>query len=157
MARVYLETSLISACVSTKTDLASLYQRKSSLEWLEVQGPLHQLYISAEVTDELDSPSYPRRHEAMDLCARFGLLAVNDDVVGLAKVLVRERVMPGPVAGDAVHVAAACVHRMNYLLSWNVRHLANRNKVAHLQVVCLRLGYMPPLILTPELLWERSP
>lgn len=55
--------------------------------------------------------------------------------------------------GDALHVAAATVHRVEYMLSWNVRHLANLNKVKHLAEVCRRAGYVPPIIVTPDLLW----
>jgi hypothetical protein len=62
--------------------------------------------------------------------------------------------MPGPVAGDAVHVATATFHGVDFLLTWNVRHLANPNKTAHLQAVCLRVGLAPPGIVTPDLLWE---
>lgn len=65
--------------------------------------------------------------------------------------------MPSPVAGDALHVAASCIHRIDYLLSWNVRHLANPNKVSHLQTICVRTGHIPPKIVTPELLWEPVP
>jgi len=39
-------------------------------------------------------------------------------------------------------------------MSWNVRHLANPNKTAHLRAVCRRLGLVPPQIVTPDLLWE---
>lgn len=62
--------------------------------------------------------------------------------------------MPGPVAGDAVHVAIATVNSLDYLLSWNVRHLANPNKVEHLRQVCHQFGLTPPIILTPEMIWE---
>ena len=62
--------------------------------------------------------------------------------------------MPGPVFGDAVHVAVCCVQQVHYLLSWNVRHLANPNKLAHLQTICVRTGHTPPWIITPDLLWE---
>ncbi len=62
--------------------------------------------------------------------------------------------MPGPESsGDSLHVAAATVHSMQYLLTWNVKHLANVNKVRHLQEVCRRVGYLPPAIVTPDLLW----
>lgn len=62
--------------------------------------------------------------------------------------------MPKPVAGDAIHVAVAAVHGIEYVLSWNVRHLANPNKLRHLQSICLRSGLVAPQIITPELLWE---
>ena len=62
--------------------------------------------------------------------------------------------MPSPAEeGDALHVAAAAVHAVEYMLSWNVKHLANLNKVKHLREVCRRAGYVPPTIVTPDLLW----
>ena len=56
------------------------------------------------------------------------VLALDDDIRGLARIFVREKVMPGPLAGDAIHLAPACLHEVEYLLSWNVRHLANPNQ-----------------------------
>jgi len=82
------------------------------------------------------------------------LLSVSAEAQGLARVLVRERVMPGPVAGDALHVAIATVHGMDYVVSWNVRHLANPNKTQHLRAICLRVGMVAPSVVTPESLWE---
>ncbi len=51
-------------------------------------------------------------------------------------------------------MATAMVHRMDYVLTWNVRHLANPNKRTHFAVICLRLGLVPPLIVTPDMLQE---
>jgi hypothetical protein len=64
--------------------------------------------------------------------------------------------MPSPIAGDTIQVAVSCVHELDYLLSWNVRRLANPNKVEHLRTICIRAGLLPPRIITPELLWEDS-
>lgn len=156
MARVYLETSFVSACVSTRSDAASVYRRQASLDWMATQRSLHETFVSAEVWHELDHPAYPQRSAALKLLDDIPFVLLNSEVVGLATIFVKERVMPGPAAGDAMHVAAACVHRIDYLLSWNVRHLANPNKLTHLQAICVRTGYMPPRIVTPDLLWEKS-
>ncbi len=61
--------------------------------------------------------------------------------------------MPGPIAGDAVHVAAATIHAARILLSWSDCPLTNPNKTDHLQRACLLAGFVPR-ILTPEFLWE---
>lgn len=112
------------------------------------------MFVSPEVVTELSNPTYPHRKLALEMTVEADLLSLTPEVRGLAKILVGEKVMPGPAAsGDAVHVAAAVVHRLEYLLSWNVRHLANMNKLEHLRVVCQRLGYIPPLITTPDVLW----
>jgi hypothetical protein len=88
------------------------------------------------------------------LIAEVPALDINDDAVGVAEIFVHEKVMPGPVAGDAIHIAVATVHGMDYVLSWNVRHLANPNKVEHLRIVSRRLGLVPPAIVTPDMLWS---
>lgn len=155
MAQVYLETSFISACVTDREDAASLYRRETSLEWWEKFRSHHDLYASVEVFRELQAPGFGRREQALALIADVPVLDATPEAVGLAEAPVREQVMPGPAeGGDALHVAIAVTHASDYMLSWNVRHLANPNKVAHLQRVCLRFALVPPRIVTPDLLWE---
>lgn len=155
MARVYLETSFFSACVSDRADPKSIYRRDESRRWWVKQRRLHSLFVSAEVFRELSAPTYPHSREALALTAATEPVDLDDEVRGLAKILVHEKAMPGPEGlGDAVHVAAATVHRMDAVLSWNVKHLANRKKVAHLREVCRRVGFVAPEILTPDVFWE---
>jgi hypothetical protein len=156
MARVYLETSFVSACVTTRTDPGSLYRREASTQWLSAQSRLHELFVSDEVFLELSDPDYPQKDAGLTLIAELPRLGMGEQVRGLAELFVRHKLMPAPAAGDALHVAVATVHAMEYLLTWNVRHLANPNKLAHLRTICLRLGLVPPSIITPDLLWERN-
>lgn len=157
MARVYLETSFVSACVTTREDAASRYRRQASNEWWASESSKHDLLISAEVLKELADPRHLGSAASVRMVSELPLLAIDESVVGFAEALVQHKVMPTPVAGDAIHVAACCVWQVDYLLSWNVRHLANTNKVAHLRAVCLRAGLVPPTIVTPDLLWGDKP
>lgn len=153
MAKVYLETSFISACVSTRQDAASVYRRDVSNHWFEREQRNYELVVSQEVHIELSHPRYPNRDAATTLIADVPVLSASEDVEGLARVLVNAKVMPGPAeAGDAIHVAFATVFECDYLLSWNVQHLANVNKARHLRAVCRRVGLVPPEIITPDLL-----
>ena len=87
------------------------------------------------------------------MLAGVPVLELTPEVLGVAAILVRERIMPIPaVEGDALHLAAAVVHRIDYLMRWNQKHLANPNKRTHLTVVCARLGYLAPEIVTPDLM-----
>lgn len=118
---------------------------------------MHELLISAEVLRELSDPRFSDSADALAWVSGVPLLALTEDVLGLAALLVRERVLPAPVlGGDAVHVAVATVHAIPFVLSWNVRHLANANKQVHLRTICVRAGFLPPLILTPDQLWETA-
>ncbi|MCK6483433.1 MAG: hypothetical protein L6R00_04770 [Phycisphaerae bacterium] len=62
--------------------------------------------------------------------------------------------MPDDLPGDATHLAVACVQEVDFLLTWNIRHLANPNKLDHLTIINRRLGLLTPQIVTPEMLWE---
>src|SRR5262245_8532721 len=125
MATVYLETSFFSACVTTRQDVDSQSWRGRSLSWLKTQAPRHELFISAEVVAELSAPTYPNRDAALAFAAGIPLLSITAEVMALGQLLIDQKVMPGPLKGDAIHVAVAAYHHMEYLLSWNVKHLAN--------------------------------
>ncbi len=156
MASVYLETSFISACVTDRRDATSVHRCGVSRAWWTTQAAQYTRFISLEVLNELDHPKFPRRRQALDLVQGLAVLPITEEVQGLAELLVREKVMPGPISGDTIHVALAAVHAVDYLLTWNVRHLANPSKMTHLRIICLRAGLLPPAIVTPELLWEES-
>ena len=155
MASVYLETSFFGACVSTRTSPRSAGWRASSLEWWKSQRHRHDLFVSLEVVAELSAQDFTNREAALQMLRGLPMLDLTREVEDLAQFLVHERVMPGPsISGDAMHVAVAVVHGMDFMLTWNVQHLANPNKRTHLAVICMRLGVAPPTIVTPDMLWE---
>jgi predicted nucleic acid-binding protein len=154
MATVYLDASLISAIVTDRSDPSSVARRELAREWWDSQRASHELFISQEVIRELSDPTYRHKDAALALVADLSLLTIDQEVGGVAEILVKEHLMPAPAVGDAIHVALCAVHDIEYLLSFNVRHLANPNKTAHLAVVCRRLGLVPPRIVTPDFLWE---
>ncbi len=149
MASVYLETSFFSACVTDRTDSRSTDERNDSLMWWTTERPKHDSVTSGEVVAELRAPGYRGQDAALALVNELVFLELTPEVRGFATVLVREKVMPGPEAGDALHVAFASVHGIEYLLTWNIKHLANVNKTRHLQRICMRHGMLPPQIVTP--------
>jgi hypothetical protein len=74
MASVYLETSLISACVTTRKDPASIYRRGTSRELWKTQAWRHSLFVSAEVLEELSQPTFPSSDAALDWIKDVSLL-----------------------------------------------------------------------------------
>jgi len=149
-----LETSFVSACVTGRKDAGSVYRREKSLEWWAFQSQRHDMWVSGEVITELSQPGFRQCEEALKFIQGLPVLQIDPRVLKLAGILIDERVMPQPVTGDATHVAVSAVAGIEYVLSWNVQHLANPNKVIHLGKICAREGYVAPRILTPESLWE---
>jgi len=82
----------------------------------------------------------------------LSLLPAPPEVASFAEMLVAERVMPGPAnEGDAFHLAVSIVHHLDYLLTWNQRHLANPNTRTHLTIIAARAHLRVPEVVTPDL------
>jgi hypothetical protein len=155
VASVYLETSFFSLCATNRSGEIDLGRRATSREWWRKQRDAFQLFVSEEVVRELSSPDFPAevRTPALAMLRGLFMLDLTPEVTAMSELLVRERVMPGPaVAGDALHMAVSAVHGMDYVLTWNQKHLANPNKRVHLSVICARIGLNAPQIVTPDML-----
>lgn len=154
---VYIETTIPSAYTTTRRDAHSLARREDTRLWWGQQRANYDCFVSQEVIDELSAGDFAGCEEAIDLIADLPLLAISDDVRSVCDVYVREKLMPGPAGhGDSLHLALASYHEVDFLLTWNIRHLANPNKHEHLVVVNRRLALLTPIIVTPEMLWEQE-
>jgi len=153
--KVYLETSFFNECCTIRTGDIDRGRRATSLAWWNTQAPKFDLFISAEVVRELSNEDFPQaaRDPALAMLRGLAIVPYSAEVASLADLLVRERVMPGPAtAGDAIHLASAIIHQMDFLLTWNQKHVANPNKRVHLSVICARVGITAPQMVTPDLL-----
>jgi predicted nucleic acid-binding protein len=119
----------------------------------------YDLYISDETLRELQEVGYAesKRQSCLALVDGLPRLAVTPDVVELADYFVRHGAMPVNDLGDAFHLAFATWYRLQYLLTWNCKHLANANKFEHIQILASRRRLVAPLIVTPEQLLETNP
>ena len=81
-------------------------------------------------------------------------LEVSEEVDGLAESLVIGIPIPAKAALDAYHISAAAVHGVEYLLTWNCRHIANAALRHRIERICRDMGYEPPVICTPQELME---
>jgi len=154
MARtVYVETTVPSAFVTIRDDPTSLHRRTATREWWKQQIGFYEIFISRAVVDELSRGDWPGKEEALKLVLATRALEIDDEVFAVARKYIEEHLVPSDVSGDALHLAVACVHEVDFLLTWNIRHLANPNKLNHLTVINRRLGLLTPQIVTPEMLW----
>jgi len=96
----------------------------------------------------------PLATERLNFLAETTLLDITDSATSLALELLRRTRIPSKADVDALHVAVATVHGMDYLLSWNCKHIVNGNILPQVYAVCRAAGYEPPLICTPSELME---
>ncbi len=83
------------------------------------------------------------------------MLEPNEAAEQLVIQFLRKSNLPPKAANDAAHIAIATVHGMDYLLTWNCKHIANAQIQKKLTQICSDFGYQLPTICTPyELMGE---
>ncbi len=144
-----METSVVSyltALPSSRLLLAA--HQQITQEWWSGRSA-YQIYISQFVLDEAsrgDPAAAERRTNALQ---GLQLLDITGDVVALASMLIARGGLPQKARLDAFHVAVATVHGMDYLLTWNCKHIANAAHRAKMEEICRLEGFEPPVICTP--------
>jgi hypothetical protein len=98
----------------------------------------------------LEAGVYPRQQEALATVRRLRFLPMLNEVRQFAEQLIRNRIIPESKTGDAMQMAIAVVHRIDYLLTWNYAHLANPIAQAMLEAACRKEGCRAPLLVSPE-------
>ena len=78
------------------------------------------------------------------------VLAMSDDVESLIHLYHGPLGLVGAAVADLPHFALAVAYNMDYLLTWNCKHIANGHVIRRLQAVNLDAGWNTPIILTPE-------
>ena len=148
---VYVETSVVSYLTARPTaDLLAAAWRTITADWWETQRGRFDLRTSDIAIDEAgrgDSEAAARRLAAL---RGIPVLAVTEAVDELAEKLVSEGAIPARAVNDALHVAVSAVHGVDYLLTWNFRHLDNAETKPVMRSICARYGYACPEICTPR-------
>lgn len=148
---VYVETSVVSYLTARPTaDLLAAAWQKVTLDWWETRRSRFDLYTSEVTVHEAgrgDPEAGARRLAAL---ADVPLLPLTDMVDSLAMELVRNAAVPAKALNDALHVAVAAVHRVDYLLTWNYRHLDNAETKPAIRETCAQHGHVAPEICTPR-------
>lgn len=152
---VYLETSVISYFANeVSADLKVAAEQRITREWWTKILPLVDPYVSEFVLEEV---SRGRSHyaEVRRLAVSgFTLLSTLDEIYPLATVYIRKLALPKNGEVDAYHLAMATVHEVDFLLSWNCKHIANALKYSLIRKINTSLGYESPTICTPRELME---
>ena len=148
---VYIETSIVSYLMARPTaDLLAAAWQKVTLDWWEMRRGAFKLYTSEVTVQEArrgDPEASARRLTAL---ADIPLLPITQEASALAVALLEGRALPAKAGNDALYVAVAAVQGIDYLLTWNYRHIDNAETKPVIQDVCARQGHAAPEICTPR-------
>jgi hypothetical protein len=102
----------------------------------------------------VDAEAAAQRLAAISDCI---ILPVTGEAERLTERIIATGVIPARALRDAIHIAMATVHAVNYLLTWNCRHIANATIQKALRKACQEAGFEMPVICTPHELLGTSP
>ena len=148
---VYIETSILSYLTARPSgDLLAVAWQKVTIDWWDTQRDRFDLYVSDIVLEEAgrgDNVASARRLEAL---SGIPLLAITDEVLALSEALIQAGALPKKAIGDSLHIALSAVHGVDYLLTWNYRHIDNAETKPITRMVCVANGYGYPEICSPQ-------
>jgi predicted nucleic acid-binding protein len=145
---LYLETSVVGAYL----DNGEPFRRDLTIRWWEHEMPDYRAVVSPLVERELERVAEPHRSSYLKLIASLEQVELTEEATILAEGYVARGIFHRKFLADAMHVAIASVHKVDYLVTWNFGHLANVRRQARIRLFNTAAGFYVPMIVTPEFL-----
>jgi hypothetical protein len=151
MASIYIETSVIGYLASRlRADIIFAANQLMTLEWWNDHRSSFELFVSQAVVDECSAGDPTAAQERLVFLDGIPVLTVNSATRNLANELIRHVGLPAKAAVDAVYIATAALNKIDYLLTWNCKHIANPAFRRKIEEVLDNAGLPSPVICTPQ-------
>jgi hypothetical protein len=151
MDTVYLETSVISYLRQRQsTQVINAAHQLLTHKWWDLERSNYELVISQYVIDEASSGDPVLAAERLQLLTGIPLLPNSSEIVDIADEIMSRTILPKNAQVDALHIATVAFHRIQYLLTWNCKHIANAKILPRIHQVLRDLAIPIPIICTPE-------
>lgn len=151
MDSVYLETTVVGNVAGRihPNPVIASRQHKTRRWWATAKSD-YRLFVSQLLLDECGAGDPSAAQERIDEIKELPRLDITDDVRDLASALMAGGAIPTSEPRDALHVAIAAVHGVQYLVTWNFKHIANATLRTKINDVIRDNGFEAPIICTPE-------
>ena len=157
MPSVYLETTIPSYLAAHPSrDLVIAAHQQITHEWWRTAPERFDLYVSEAVLDEIQAGDPDAVARRLEMVERLPVLAFSDDVASLVQAYDQRLGFVGRARTDLLHIAFSVAYEIDYLVTWNCRHLAKGETIRRLADANVELGRFTPVIVTPEELLESS-
>ena len=150
MAKIYIETSIVSYLTARPSSnlIAAAWQKKT-IDWWETQRSRFSLYISEVVIEEAGRGDSYAASKRLDALAGLPILPLNKAAVELSKALIQEGGVPKKALDDSLHISIAAAHGIDFLLTWNCRHIGNAEMKPKIRKICREHRFQCSEIATP--------
>ncbi len=157
MAKIYLETTIPSYLAARPSrDIIVAAQQQITRDWWETYRSQHDIFISEAVLEECQAGDRIASKRRMAILDKFPLLKISDSVIKLAEKYALLLEIPERAKVDAIHLSLAVAYEMDYLLTWNCKHLAHGEVRMKIHQYNGRHAMYEPMIVTPLELMERG-
>ena len=151
METVYLETTIVGHIAGRlHPDPLVAARQGVTRDWWRNHASKFAVFISQLVLDECAAGDPTAAAERFEVIDGVDLLESSDDVDALADALISGMAIPASEPRDAFHIAISAVNGVQYLMTWNFKHIANASLRSRIERICRDAGYEPPIICTPD-------
>jgi hypothetical protein len=156
MKTVYVETSIISYLTSRPSrDIRVAAWQQITTQWWEQERSKYELFTSELVVAEAGAGDNVAAQRRLKELEKLPEIVIDDRIRLFAAQLIESGGVPPEAKADALHIAVASVQGLDYLLTWNCRHIDNAATKPAIRSICAVAGHRCPEICTPlELLSE---
>ncbi len=155
--RVYVDTTVVSYLTAKPSrDIVTAAHQQVTQEWWRSAAQRFDLVASDVVRDEASGGDPQAARARLEKLSPLAVLAFSAEAAALAEKLLGAGDLPRAARQDAVHIAIAVTNSVDYLVTWNLRHMANAIARTATERTCRRAGYRPTAICTPEQLLETN-
>ena len=151
MKSVYIESSVISYITARPSrDLVTSARQAITIEWWETYRDLFDVFISELVLEEIGTGDLQAASNRLAIVENIPVLVATDSAKELAKALIVENAISASSAEDALHISIAAVQGIDFLLTWNFKHINNANMRDKITQVVNHLNFRSPILCSPE-------
>jgi len=150
LPRLYIETTIpgyLTARRSRELQLAA-DQQATEDSWNNHRQH-YECFVSPVVADEVSRGDAGFAAARMARLVGLTVLPVNDAAQELTVRLLADGIIPAVAADDAAHLGVAAAHAMDFLLTWNCKHINNPHLIRRIEDACAAVGLTCPIICSP--------
>lgn len=157
MATAYIETTIPSYYVARSSpSLFHAAKQAATREWWDGGCSGLSLYTSFETIIEAGKGDERMAEDRLRLLQGIPILPLPDQAVGLVSKLINSGIVPAKAASDAVHIAVASANGIDYLVTWNFKHIANPFIRGRLRKAVGDAGFELPIMCSPDELLQNN-
>ncbi len=151
MDTVYIETTVVGNIAGRLHPNPAISARQQlTRDWWVTASSRYKLVVSQLTIDECGDGDPDAAYERLDVIRHLPLLDESLAVELLADLLIARLAVPASQPRDALHIATAAVHGIQFIATWNFKHILNPYLQHKIADTCREGGYNPPVICTPE-------